>query len=209
MEKRRINIIFFALLALLLFVLGNGMHIAISNAIKGGTEVYSNEEERHSNFVECLIQPSGTDQYPDKTIRLSDNQTIRYKTQSVEAEIEIPLWVSASKGILVLLIFVLLIFSIAYFVKFIRNIKNGAIFIKPNIKYMRFIAITLLTNFLYFNFYDYIEYLIAKKQFYLEGYQLSTPDFRLGPLWVSLIFFLFAEIFAYGIRLKEEQELTI
>lgn len=102
------------------------------------------------------------------------------------------------------------VWSVVYFFRFIRNINKNIIFDKRNIIQLRklgwgFIIVfftTLIASYL--DFYDMTKY-------FSLGYAEIKPyhPFASTEVFMGLTALLFAEVFSIGIKMREEQELTI
>jgi hypothetical protein len=107
-----------------------------------------------------------------------------------------------------LLLFVLMIVACVQFCKLIMSVAKSKIFEWSNVRRLRYIGGTLIALFL-FEFILGIPFWLKAKDY------VSFSNYRLDPesdalfLILGLFFLLIAEIFAKGLRLQEEQELTI
>ncbi len=100
--------------------------------------------------------------------------------------------------------------AIVVFIRFVYRINKSEIFDWRNVKRLRRLGIYLCIAYLCKFVTIYMQSVELSKSFAIDGYELdycaglSNPDLLLGLL--SLVF---AEVFAIGLRLKEEQDLTI
>ena len=102
------------------------------------------------------------------------------------------------------------VWSVVYFFRFIRNINRNIIFDKRNIIQLRKLGwgfvIVFFTTFIasYLDFYDMTKY-------FSLSYAEIKPyhPFASTEIFMGLTAFLFAEVFSIGIKMREEQELTI
>lgn len=121
-----------------------------------------------------------------------------------------PGWSATISGICSLVMIIAGIFCLIQFFKLIRNINRGDIFSWKNVKYLRKLGWALILLFLCTFFtivignYEAAQVLELKGCEYSNIFAFSDPSFILG--FISL---LVAEVFARGLKLKEEQDLTI
>lgn len=102
------------------------------------------------------------------------------------------------------------ILAIIQFIKFIRNINRSEIFSWQNVKLLRKLGIYLLIMFI-------VNLATSIQSTWQVSQILSIPEYSynwLQPLSESslllgVLAFVFAEIFAIGLKMKEEQDLTI
>lgn len=92
--------------------------------------------------------------------------------------------------------------------RLIVSVLKGAIFTQRNVWRMRiFVYATLIGGF-FIELQQWILYQSVASQIALEGYEVA--GYSLEHPWFSyLMLALFTEIFAAGVKLKEEQDLTI
>ena len=103
-----------------------------------------------------------------------------------------------------------LIMVIICFTKLIMSINKSIIFDKKNIKRLRLIGIGLLLIFLYNFILELFQLRMARDMIAIPGYTISSSNVAAAlNLILGIISFLVAEIFAIGLRLKEDQEFTI
>lgn len=112
-------------------------------------------------------------------------------------------WHDVSKAELIVLLvggvffLILGIISFIKFIQFILNINKGNVFVKNNIPLLRWMG----CSYIYFFVYSFVlNNIIECDEWIGEG----NDTFVLGMFCLII-----AEVFAIGIKLKEEQELTI
>lgn len=112
--------------------------------------------------------------------------------------------------IFTLILFVVGIFCLIQFFKLIRNINRGDIFSWKNVKFLRKLGWSLILLFIctfstiMIGNYEAAQVLTLEGCEYSNTFAFSDPSFILG-----FIALLVAEVFAVGLKLKEEQDLTI
>jgi hypothetical protein len=103
---------------------------------------------------------------------------------------------------------VLIIIACVHFCKLIIAVSKSKIFEWSNVRRLRYIGGILVVLFL-FDFMLGVPFLLKAKEYVsLSDYYLDK-EMDVLPLTLGLFLLLVAEIFAKGLRLKEEQELTI
>ncbi len=158
------------------------------------------EPEKYSNLPDTLVTEDGR-QFPMIITRATVIIPENNKTNALE-------WVTT---ICYCLVFALFICFIIEFVLFIININKGRIFVKKNVSRLRRIAWYLISLAILRcagGFTD--DYLLSCIPIKLESYTLSTYwTLPWSELIIGLIALLMAEIWARGLKMREEQELTI
>lgn len=151
---------------------------------------------------------------PTDTIYLEDGN--KYASISKSLTLMVPDAKVSRTGVAVSMIayalnFIALIFMVTYFIKFIVAINKGEIFSKENVKRLRAVACFLFIMSL-FSIISGISDEIT-----LSRLNLEFKGFEIGPNWVipwsdillGSLSLLMAQVWDRGIKLREEQELTI
>ena len=100
--------------------------------------------------------------------------------------------------------------AIIQFYKLINAINHEVIFDWMNVRRLNRIGRNLLISFVMTQTYMLMNYWTATRLFELEGYEHNLwCDFQSMTLIMGLIALLVGRIFAIGLQMKEEQELTI
>ncbi len=96
------------------------------------------------------------------------------------------------------------------FIFIIVSVNKSNIFTWKNVSRLRWLGGLLIISFIGSVVPHVITYIILSKQFDIQGYSLSLDEvFSVITLALGLVSYVFAEIFAIGLRMKEEQDLTI
>lgn len=113
-------------------------------------------------------------------------------------------------GIMGFLLLPLLLAVIILFLKLIADIQSALIFTKANVLRLRWIGVCLLLIGVIYTIGNYMELVFVRSAVEISGYEITGEGMIEFPSLINaMIAFLAAEIFAIGLRLKEEQELTI
>lgn len=128
------------------------------------------------------------------------------------------LWVKSGKGnysqgwmsLFSILGLVAVILAVFIFYKLINAINHQVIFEWINVRRLNRIGIALLVSFFMLQISWLINFLTVKNMIQLEGYEFNFfGEFKAIHLLLALVSLLVGRIFAMGITLREEQELTI
>ncbi len=100
--------------------------------------------------------------------------------------------------------------AFVWFVKLIAKINKGDIFSWDNVQRLRQLGVILILNFL-FNFVPTLmDMIFLSHMFAMSNYKLMFSDMFLTiNLVLGLLSMIVAQVFAMGLRLQEEHELTI
>ena len=102
-----------------------------------------------------------------------------------------------------------IIMIIYNFIRIIIAVNKSVIFEWINVKRLRRIGIGFLIIFIANAIMIYDQNSVASEILEIENYNIINSSIDGIILFIGMISFLVAEIFAMGLRLKEEQELTI
>lgn len=212
--KRRLNILCSLVFVVLLLSMAESIYAAIWGAIEGGkagmetTSVSSLVNLHPINVFPNNISVERTDSIFNAAT--GEHVPIFYSQAAVVVQTENSLAVTIGKMLASWVILICAVAAIVQFVKFIRNINRSEIFGWNNVKRLRKLGLYLLLvsacNFIagYLNTWQTSQVLSIPGYSFNWLHPLSDSNLLLGVLA-----FIFAEVFAIGLRMKEEQELTI
>ena len=107
-------------------------------------------------------------------------------------------------------VFLIIFFMFWMLKKFIKDVKNEKIFDIPNIKRLKYIAYAILGLWLYVKVYMQIVYYYIAKEVKFEMIKVSDQQENFaGLLFSALFIWVLAHIFTVGLKLKEDNNLTI
>lgn len=131
-----------------------------------------------------------------------------YTVESITIEnITPPIW-SWILMVLSVPLVLFFLFGIYCVGRLIVSVLRGSIFTKRNVSRMRYFVYSLLVFGILMELHQWILYQSVAPQITLEGYEVAS--YSLTGAWFGYIMLaLFTEIFAVGVKLKEEQDLTI
>lgn len=123
----------------------------------------------------------------------------------------VPAWYVSTIGVCYLLHLALVIILIWNFIRFIINISKEKVFVKDNVKYLRRFSWVLIGIALIDIVAGVIcELFLSSSSFTMRGYQLEASwIFPWSNLLLGCLSLLFAQVWARGIEIQEEQQLTI
>lgn len=115
----------------------------------------------------------------------------------------------------------LLLYAIIYFYvlillsRLVRSAKKNDLFSTKNVVRLRIIGLLVIANQLVSWLGDqlvkwfYKNYLVSTDLTYVKSFWFGLPDVLSSSLFLGLLVIIIAEAFAYGLKLKQENELTI
>lgn len=194
--------------------IGNGFLEFAEGWSEASHDVIEQKDGEEIHRVNLDLKPLAGNIFPD-TLQLSSGDkfpyqlsavTVAHKTSDTYQLISVLMGFIGTPVILGLGIWALL--SFAYF---IRDVQRQQIFIRPNIRRLRVICIALVLVGVLENLFSGIDHYFLLKQsgIAFPGYSIADFAFKFRTFFIALLFGLFAEIFALGVKLKEEQELTV
>lgn len=191
----------------------------IAFGVEGKNKASEATDAENSNAPRAMIMmefkpTASTMIHPKDSIAFSNGEVYPYvfERASILAPADrIPAWTILLALILSPLEILLDIFIMWKLIRFIVTVSKQQIFVSRNVKYLRQTSTALLLIALL----QIIEGLCHDKIFSLYGF--SWPGYELGAAWsfpwscliIGILGFLFAQVWAYGISIKEDQELTI
>jgi len=121
-----------------------------------------------------------------------------------------PSFISIKIGIALLIVLSFGIFLFWTFRKFIKNVKQGIVFTFDNIHLLKRLAYGVAGFWLFSIIYMQIMYYYIARKLEFENIEVTSEFSNFsGILFLSLFIWVLAHIFESGLKLKEENELTI
>lgn len=119
----------------------------------------------------------------------------------------VPQWMLVA-SFLFLLVLPLVIWGIINFIKLLISVLKQNIFTRKNARRLRIFVYATNGSMAIVSLYDWLIYHYLSTQTIVPGYVVGSYEFAIS--WSDMfLMFLFTEIFALGVKLQEEQELTI
>lgn len=126
---------------------------------------------------------------------------------SVPAESQ---WVNFFVGVLTIVQLICLFKAMFFFVRLVVSINRSQIFCWENVRLLRKLGMLLLVSFGCSMLSEYLNLRVIQEVFALPGYSIALRDAVSITIPVlGLCAFIVAEVFAIGLKMKEEQDLTI
>ena len=163
--------------------------------------------------VFLTMRPDGIGQYPDSLYNNASGKYMPAQYRQVVVKVKDHAytgWHIALYTIMALFALISIVVMAVCFLKLVYAINKSRIFDWKNVLKLRMIGIAMLVFFVSDAIISYMVYYMNVAQIDIKGYIVQSTgmsDFSL--LLPALIILLIAEIFAMGLRLKEEQDLTI
>lgn len=219
--KRRLNIL------TLLILVAFGLHIVLNMyfsvesfsqgyeaGYEGGRSLKGQSENTHAIHREInLVKVEDMGVQPDSLYNSISGVWMPTQIKTVTVEVadskmitgEILWLIPISVG----LIFASICF-VVFFLKLIIAVNASKVFVPENISRLRRLGIIFVSMGILLCLGNYVDYYSSCMLVDIPGYHFSMEDvFDFSYFIYALIAFLAAEIFAIGLRLQEEQELTI
>lgn len=228
--KRRLNLF----CAIVLLVLGwsvveTGYYLAIGagKGVRAGMEYAKTELEnldetrtrvqelRNIRYVSMLptgLTDTKSDLFLDSIYNARSGQYVPISYASLI--VSVPTKESAvtllARGLLGFAVFVMTVWALVLFIRLIVSINRSDIFNWRNVRRLRWLGSLLLLSFGFTMLTDWLNLRAMDAVFTLPGYELTLTDSaKLTSLLLGLCALIVAEVFAIGLRMKEEQDLTI
>ena len=223
--KRRLNILCAIVLLVMgwsvgvsVYYMGLGMTKGIQMGMDAAREKLedgnSTQLERVSNLRTVSVLPKFLDEWKGDlfTDSVRNEKTGRYVPMAytnlmVSVPVETPAWPSTLMGLLVL---VANVWALVLFIRLVVSVNRSDIFNWRNVRRLRRLGVLLIVGFVCVLLPEYLSLCSLREAFALESYDLILSDsVKITNLLLGLIALIVAEVFAIGLKMKEEQDLTI
>lgn len=190
---------------------GQGLRAGIEAAETNTTTILDN----HSVLsVEFLPKTDKIISNPDKLTLLNSDEDLNFIIEQGSIYVSddcIPMWISLLETVMYLAMIVVFIILIVKFVKFINNINKNKVFEKINVKLLKQMGLILLSmSIIQIVLLFSSKFIVSTLSLEIEGYSISSSmDFPWTVTLIGLVALLMAQVWAKGIQMREEQELTI
>lgn len=221
--KKRLNILCLVVLLVLSYsVLRQGYYIFLGARMGAQTGMELGKGDSNLSAYKELMNLRGVDLIPSsmKPIDFFRDSVYNEKSKSYVpagySSLMISLDIHDSPGKVagkILLVYLHLGFSLWALVLFIRliiSINKSDIFNWRNVRRLRRLGLALVVSFCCAFASAYLNFIGVDAVFSLEGYELTPSELASTiTLVLGLCSLIVAEVFAIGLKMKEEQELTI
>ncbi|WP_071148025.1 DUF2975 domain-containing protein [Bacteroides ndongoniae] len=133
-----------------------------------------------------------------------------YSNLMVSVPVETPAWQKVASSVMGFLVLVANVWALVLFIRIVVSVNRSDIFNWRNVRRLRRLGILLIVGFVCVLLSEYMALCNLREAFALEAYDLALPDsVKVTNLLLGLISLIVAEVFAIGLKMKEEQDLTI
>jgi hypothetical protein len=214
--KKKINLICVLIFVALIMSLFENFNI-VSTSFKAGwhqAEEYqlTGESRFDADFVSLHLYPKDLYALTDSVVnqKTGEQMPLLLTETQVLYNIQLSPWLWAVIYLSGIIDWILAIMAIVTFIRLIVNINHAQIFAWSNVKLLRKLGFQLLGIYLMVVIMVITDCMAAYQNIEIAGY---APNWMIGftnsNLLFALVSLLAAEVFAMGLRLQEEQDLTI
>lgn len=169
------------------------------------------KEKTNMRKVGVHLVPKDYGGFTEEILNAKDGSMEQMSLRDVQVNLKSP--DSGGSGWIAPVFFIVLVFYFLFFIfllfRLISSIKAGEIFDRDNEKLLRWMAVLFFIRYVADWVTAFSEYHLAKSSVALENYYISMEHPSFYPLVIGIIFLLFAQIFALGRRMKEDQEFMV
>ena len=141
------------------------------------------------------------------------NQDIKVELVDATTQIHFintPSFITKKVGIMLMIVLLFTIFLTWTFQRFIKNVKNGEIFTIRNISLLKRLAYGIAGFWLFMVIYMQLSYHVMAKYLEFENVRITSEvQSYSGILFIAIFLWMLAHIFITGVKLKQENDLTI
>lgn len=218
--KTRLNILSLLIVLVFVYAAGYEVYLGATDFRQGFREGYNDSYQRRNSptsdtpgspYFLNLVLNTEKDMPVDSVYNKATGRYYPAEYTSIKFYLkEDPKWVEISTVFCALFIFCTFPLLVICFWKVIASVKQAKIFEYNNIRRLRIIGLCFSLLAVFTGIPELVMEIEAKKLIEIDGYSIISGGWFQSSLWIyALISFLVAEIFAIGLRLKEEQDLTI
>lgn len=216
--KRRLNI----LCVLVMLVLGYSVFestVYLGSAFIDGARAGYNDAKNGTQLRKEVSGMKAVVLFPDDFANLKDSifneksgtfVSVGYSQLVVNVKTEPNIWLKLIPALSSLLYLVISIVAVVLFVKFIISINRSCIFEWVNVRRLRWMGTALVLSFTCSAIPFATAFYELSGVFQVSGYSLTIYGAISSlTLVLGLMSLIVAEVFAIGLKMKEEQDLTI
>lgn len=194
-----------ALLVIVAFVVQD-----LVDGFRGATDGWqaAGDSTEHSMHFDLAVRPADTF-VPDTLRSAATGAAAPYWATRVEAYSNIEPSTAQKAGVIASIPFALFVlYGIYCLIRLVISVLRGSVFTRKNVRRMRMFVYSTLLFAVLFELMSYAAYLNVAGHVAIPGYEVVYSGLKYA--WLPyLLLALFTEIFAIGVKLKEEQDLTI
>lgn len=217
--KKRLNILcvlVFIVLGLSLYTTGYQFGAGMVAGVNLAKEQHKESEKCNGamlagNFRFVDVVPTTAMLHPDSIIntQTKENVPVMYTQIAVCIGKKLDLSYLLINGVCSLMNMLLTVSALIIFIMIILSINKSRIFEWKNVRRLRWLGWLLIVSFLFYLIPQVINYWGLKEVFSLEKYIIAPLGVQTTDLLLGLACLIVAETFAIGLKMKEEQDLTI
>ncbi|MDL2212786.1 DUF2975 domain-containing protein [Bacteroides sp. OttesenSCG-928-J23] len=178
---------------------------------KKANDLYTSDIQDENIFL--TMEPTTLNHYPDSIYNEATGRYLPMQYREIVVKLEkatIKGWALAVSVFLALVVLASSIVQIVTFLRLIYVINKQVIFEWSNVVKLRIIGVAMLVAFAAYALFSFLVFNMSMDEINIPGYILKNKDVWNFTLLISgLCVLLMGEIFAMGLRLREEQDLTI
>ncbi|WP_373722605.1 DUF2975 domain-containing protein [Bacteroides heparinolyticus] len=224
--KRRLNILCVIVMLVLSYSVleaGYYLFLGVKLGAEAGVEIAKNNKPDSSEYREMVnlrvigLLPHGLS---TKGVRLLSDSVYNeksgryvpasYSSMVISVETHALAWKRTVNVLLVFLHLGLSVWGMVLFIRLIISINKSDIFNWRNVRRLRRLGVVLILGFCSVLAGAYMDLASVREVFSLRGYDLSLSEMaNVTTLVLGLCALIVGEVFAIGLKMKEEQDLTI
>lgn len=220
--KRRLNILCIIVVLVLSYsVLEMGYYIfigakaGVEAVVQKGPNLATHQELMNMRYISLVPQSfsmRGGEFFQDSVYNAKSGEYVPadYASMAISVDTHPSTWEVIADKLLSVLQIAMYIWAIVLFIRLIISINRSDIFNWRNVRRLRRLGIALISGFGCMFFSAYLSYYSIGEVFSLRGYDLQLSDMLdVTMLVLGLCSLIVGEVFAIGLSMKEEQDLTI
>lgn len=226
--KRRLNILCAVVLLVMgwsvglsLYYMGLGMTKGVQMGMDAAREMQEegnfDKLQEMNNLRNISLLPTFLKEYKGElfTDSVYNEKSGRYVPMAytnlmVSVPVETPVWQKVLSGGMSMLALVAVVWALVLFIRIVVAVNRSDIFNWRNVRRLRRLGILLIVGFVCVLLPEYLALCNLREVFALKAYELTLSDaVKVTNLLLGLIALIVAEVFAIGLKMKEEQDLTI
>lgn len=180
------------------------------DGFRGFTDGYqaAGDSTEHKVHFDLAVRPIDTF-VPDTLRSVATGTETPYWATRIEGYSDIEPSVAQKAGLVAAILLGLFVFYGIYcLIRLVIAVLRGSVFTRKNVRRMRIFVYSTLLFAVLFELMRYASYLNVAAHVDIPGYEVVYSGLKYA--WLPyLLLALFTEIFAIGVKLKEEQDLTI
>lgn len=191
-----------------------GARLGVKSVAEKGTSLSAQHELMNMKYISLEPEAflTGGDIFQDSVYNEKSGTYVPalYSTMAVTIDSHPAKWEMIAQSLLGLLQMIVYIWAIVLFIRLIISINKSDIFNWKNVRRLRRMGLALILSFCCTLFMAYLMVHGVDEVFSLRGYSLNLSGLISTTMLVlGLCSLIVGEVFAIGLKMKEEQDLTI